>query len=305
MLNRIIRLKNNTTESINISGIILRPNEIYYVNSDQYLSILDDPFIFDHVACDKISVGNENQFFNKKIGWDWLIGNVYPPRTSEGYWTILNKSESEIYESELFSWCSERYIDSMESFSEVMILPSSKTLVIESILLNSREANCFCSLEFYKFFSEDNVTYRVNPNINYWGLRSMEVTVTANETNVINVNFINTVSAENLPINSMYCFTTPSGNKYINNIVSIDVSAQQIVLVSSFNVQIEPGTYITLVDRPIVMLNSERSTTNINFNTPLRFVGDGNSYLKITIINSDNISPTSVGFLVNGYIKQT
>lgn len=307
MSSRIIKLFNNHTDAIFVRGDQILPGEYYTVPQTELSFLINDELLFSDISTGKLLVNDgANNIINSVEGWGWLIGNNAPPKSSEGYWSVTNKSESLLDGNQTVNWVSNRFLDSLSEYSETFIIPNNKTFVFTLFGTDSPNVSVFSTVEFYQYMNDEEY-FRISPNIdpsNVWVFKS--VSSADSSTGTAEITYNNYIDNQNLPVSAIYAVTPVSGENSVIGYIKIndiDTSANTILFSAFSSFDFQPNARIGLVDRYITALGTDSNTATVTYNSPLTFTGNGKNFLKLTVRNTHSTDAGFAGATVNGFLK--
>lgn len=306
-MSNIVRIKNVTASALFVLGRELESEVYFTIPQSELTQHAEDDFLFQSVADQVIVINDgENDFDDVTQGWKWLTGNTLPPRTTEGYWTVFNRAESQLEGNKVINWFTSRMVDADSSYSDTMVIPEGKTFVLQMFGTDSPNVSVFAYVEYLVYVSGEGELVRFNPAIDPNSFYAMTVSTTAESIDhTISVDFNVYVSANDLPYPAVYAALREDDTLTYHVVTDINVSAQTIEVSAPARKQMNPGTRIALVDRAITALGTDSNTAVITFSSPLEFKGNGQNMLKITVQNQDPLNAGIVGASVNGFLKPT
>ncbi len=298
------RLKNVTNDLIFINGTGLPINEYYEIPNNEYLQYISDHKLLENIAAGNIIVNDGfNDIINIIDAWNYLIGRNEPPKTNEGFWTILSKKESELDDSEIFNVVFSRCVNPGSFFEEYIYVPENKIFKLKNFIADSPSCSLYTIIEYYVKFN--NNYYVHNPMINSEFLYDFVVDEKFNIGDAfIKVNYNELY--ENIYYkdfnNKLMCYNDENKNKKYFVSENFDDSAMKLYA-SNLNSEIVAGTKLLNSSGPIISIGSENSPSFIDFEAPLEFKWEGKSYLKIISRNISNKEVGLINIVLNGYFR--
>lgn len=289
--------------SIDDLGITVLANSIYDLESK--------PFENSDDLINQISLGNitfikyesPEELYSRIESLRYLssgIANI-PKVSSTGENIVLRNEHAHLPNNNTINWTSSKYLLENEKFSEIMHIPLGQSITLNTFTSGSFSTASSVILEYYTYNPEYQTYIRINPDIRL------------NEYYMSNVRVDLTSSSSTLNVSNIGDFETgliyqieSINDKIYRKIISIDINNSTITIdlpIIDFN-NVSPNAKICLIDRPIAENNSQLSTTKTSWISPLRFSGDQNPYLKLTLINKDISEPSVINSIINGWIGE-
>lgn len=305
---RIIRVFNRSGGDSTWLGQLIENDDFIELSENEATTWAGNNLVVQDVANGNLTVSDgTTEFTGAAEGLNWLSGNVQPPRTSEGFWSVTNKAESLLDGNQTVNWVSNRFLDSLSEYNETFIIPENKTFIFTLFGTDSPNVSVFSTIEFYQYL--DGEYYRISPNIdpfNVWVFKSTTSADSSIGTVAISANPF--IDIYNLPVSSIYAVTPVSGLNTVKGYIKIneiDASASHIHFSAFASFDFEPEARIGLVDRYIVALGTNSNTATVTYYSPLTFTGNGRNFLKLTVRNTHSTDAGFAGAAVNGFLKPT
>lgn len=299
----IKRLKKISNETIFINGTDLPYNQYVNIPVHEYLQYISDEQLLINISNKKIIVNDgENDIENVVDAWNFLIGKNEPPKTNEGFWTVLIKKESELEDSELFHVVFSRFVNLNTYFEENIFVPKNKILKITNFVSDSPSCSFYTCLEYCVYYN--NNFYVANPIINPDLIYDFVVDQTYNSDDtyikVRHNDLYQTYHHKNYN-DKLFCLKQNNETKYF--VVKSYNDEEKKLFIEPLNFNIDAGTKLANLSSPVVSVGSESAPTILNFESPLKFYWPDQSYIKII---TKNISTKDVGIInitLNGYLR--
>lgn len=297
------RLKNISNDLIFINGTGLPINEYYEIPNNEYLQYISDTALLENISNGNIVVNDGYRDITNKIdAWNYLIGRIDPPRTNEGFWTILSKKESELEDSELLNVVFSRCVNPGSFFEEYIYIPVNKLFKLKNFISDSPSCSLYTIVEYYVKFNDSYYVY--NPMINSEYIYDLVVEEKFNVgDNFIKVKYnqlYENIYYKNFN-NEIICYNEGNIKKYF--ISSNFDESEMKIYVNNLNSEINVGTKLLNSSGSIISIGSENSPSSILYEAPLEFKWHDESYLKIISRNISNKDVGLINITLNGYFR--
>ena len=297
---RIIKVKNNTANTVNWVGATIEPGAYYQLAESEYAKWSSDSVIMGLVSSGNCVINDTTLDLNPINGWNWLIGNTEPPKSVDGDWHILNENFAHVTGNSGINWAIEMYLEPGTVYTEMLVPPTNREVTLNYIEGGSYEVPSLIKLEW--FVKEDDGSFRRhNPWIRIDEIPTMKtIGLHGNLDNVINIDTSFDVST--LSFELYYGFILPDGSYAHRKITSVNTTNNQITLESPLNIVIPTGTLIGTTDRVIGQRANLIGSSSLNWISPPNdFIGGNDSHFKLTLSNEDDSNGSLLTASVNGW----
>lgn len=311
--NRIIRIKNATSENGTFFGQIISANAYFDLNETEARSWAESEEIFNFISNGDLLVNDGVEDLTNPVkGFKWLEGNIAPPKSSDGQWQVELVPSSNMTGNRLVQWSFYRFANVDANINEYFVIPNGKTLYINHIRCESPNLVLFGELYYQKKhpisggYSFSTLSPFLSPNSSYQ--LQVRSTVTAMTTREIPVSATFGYQLSALTLEKLYAVVNPgetdASAKYFT-ILSANPATRMVYTSSLPWFTVEEGAKLALAELPITTLGGNSNSFYVKFDSPLKFVGDGDSYLRLNI---QNLHSTEAGYIaasLNGWLTDT
>jgi len=307
-MSRIVKIKNNSGSDGTWHGQSIIAGAYQTLSDGEMILWSADAAVISDVANGTLIVNKGTDTIDDILdyvaGLNWLQGNTGAKQSVDGDLKIVAENNAHVTGNKTINWTVEKYLDSDNEYSEVFVIPNNRTFTLNFLDGGSAEVATIMVLEWYNW--DVNHFRRVNPDIRVDEFFQIQVDGDhlITDTVITIKNAHNLSEINDIVINLEYGFT--DGTNYDSvKITAVDTVNSTITLESVLSFIPIDNVKIGLVDRVIGRKGNQISSSTLSWTSPPRFVGDGVSYLKMTMFNESDVDAGLVTALINGWHTAT
>lgn len=305
---RIVRVKNNKASQDTWVGQVLSPGEYYDLSNNEIKVWSENQKVFNDIGSGDLIVNKgadlTDDFSDSVRGYNWLKGDVEPPRTKDGDWHVVHENFAHVNGNKNVNWTFEKFLDAGASFKERFTIPNGETFTLDAIEGGSATVPVTLRIEWMVY--SNSVWHRMNPEIRVdeiWtftadGVHSAgatEIAIAESSSNTI----------DETEVGKCYNFQGADGSVFMRKIDSVDTVNKTMSFAVPTTVDVLDGAKIALIDRPIGVKSTQTAATELHFASPPQFDGDGVNYIEVTIENNHQTDGGLITGVVNGWLTST
>lgn len=310
----IYRIKNNTSNNIDIFGITISAQTYYDIPQTEIELWKNDYRVFQLVANGSLIVNNGSDdiddIINPVEGWRYLEGDIKPPVDTKGRWKIIIDDPSDENHKKSFMLTSSVFLDADSEYHENIKLKPDETLYIYNICSMSPSIPFKTSIEYWE--ENNGYLHRSAGNMLYDGMATFVVDASADaNTNTIVLSALNYNDFNHIIVSGIYYIfgnrvNSVNGKYYAVKIVNVNAATHEVTIEKPLSFDLHPDDLLVFGERPLLNLSNDRDISILSFSYhPLKLKTEAtSSFIKIRIENVSNQYAGEVSFTMCGYIEK-